>query len=335
MDWKTELSRFLRSPEDLVRAGILDTAQAARITFVGNRYITAISPYYASLIEKGNPQCPIYLQAVPDLEEDQITAGFVADPLEDIEHQKAPRLTQRLVGRALLHVTSSCSTYCRFCFRKSLLNELKTDLFIGDYAQAFSYLGQHPEIHEIILTGGDPFMVSDEALAGLVGALSQIESLRTLRIHTRVPVTFPVRITQQLVSALDSRFSRRVVVCHFNHPKELTAEARRACDQLKHAGIQVWNQAVLLKGVNADPGVLSKLFRALFSWGIRNYYLHHPDRSAGTAHFYLSRKEGLRIFEKLRLKLNADEVPEYVVDLLGSFGKVPVDSTLGSEPLSV
>ena len=327
--WQIELSKFLRTPADLVAAGLISESLAASMQLVSRKYRIAISPYYASLIDKGNPHCPIFLQSVPRQTEDTPTAGFTEDPLEDARYQVAPRLTHRLRGRALLHVTASCSMYCRFCFRKALLNESAHTLFSGNYGGALTYLQQHAGIEEIILTGGDPLMLEDKQLHSLLAALTKIETIRKLRIHTRVPVTFPIRIDESCLRSLNHAFDRKVIVVHFNHPKELTEEALSACARLQRRGYSVWNQSVLLKGVNDEATTLCALFERLLASNITPYYLHHPDRAQGTAHYYLRLEEGWKVFSEVKRRMPGSRLPRYVIDVLGAEGKKNVESMIG------
>lgn len=332
--WRAELKDFLRTPADLLKAGLICVDEASAIAGIGQRYQIAISPYYSALIDRddtgrANPQCPIFRQAVPVKGENLQRDGFSDDPLEDARHLVAPRLTYRLCGRALLHVTASCSTYCRFCFRKTLLNDSVDELFSGGYAKAIQYLHNEPEINEIILTGGDPLMLGDDALATLIAELAKVPHLSRLRVHTRVPVTFPSRVTDALVTALDGDFDQRVIVTHYNHPRELTHQAIDSCKRLMTSGIMVWNQSVLLKGVNDCSNTLVTLFSNLHLAGIRNYYLHHPDKSEGTAHFWLSLEEGHALFQRAAANLSPQSRPRYVVDTLGESGKTLVEDVLG------
>lgn len=322
--WKAELKRFIRSANDLADHGILSHEDAERLSPILNQYRLAISPYYAGLMEKGNIHCPIFLQSVPLETESSPSSGFSRDPLEDTRYQVAPRLTYRLKGRALLHVTPLCSMYCRFCFRKTLLNDAVEELFSGDLEEAYSFLRNNAEIEEIILTGGDPLMLGDESIAQILRRLHATPSIRRLRIHSRVPVTFPSRIDDSLCASIGLSFGRKVLVTHFNHPKELTSASIQSCRKLETAGFSIWNQSVLLRGVNDDPSTLVALLRDLVAAEIRPYYLHHPDRAEGTNQFYLSLEDGLRLYRRAQRKWPGGPWPRYVVDRLGPEGKIDV-----------
>jgi lysine 2,3-aminomutase len=321
-----QTDRFLTTIEDLVAAGIIDETHAKSITSSAMRYRILVSAYYASLIEKGNPLCPIFLQAIPSTEETSSHAPLESpDPLGDKKYMVAPRLTHRLPSRALLHTTTACSTYCRFCFRKSLLNEKTSPIFSGTWDAAFSHLARAPWIDELILSGGDPLMLSDEQLERMVRKTMKIPHIRTLRFHTRVPVTWPARITQSMIRRVDANDRRIIVVTHFNHPREITDQAVSACRLLQQSGIEVWNQCVLLHRVNDCEHILSRLFSTLASLGIRPYYLHHPDRAVGTSHFWVSMEKGREIFRALKKLLSVSALPRYVVDCSDTRGKIDME----------
>jgi lysine 2,3-aminomutase len=216
--------------------------------------------------------------------------------------------------------------YCRFCFRKNLMNERDEDLYSGSFAEAFTYLSEHPEIDELILTGGDPWMLGDEKLHALVDEISsKVPALKRLRFHTRMPVTLPSRVTKELVCAIQrpGRF-RTYVVTHFNHKQELGAEAKRAISTLLHNGITVLNQTVLLRGVNDNAGTLRELFLAIGNEGVMPYYLHHCDWVAGAEHFRTTIEEGRRIWTELRGTLPGYLIPQYVVETPSGGGKIPL-----------
>ncbi len=315
--WQAEWSHNLRSAADLVGAGLLESDHQESVDRVLKKFKFSLPRYYAGLIDPTDPNCPIRLQAIPSLRELEETPRLVADPLADLDHQPAPRLTHRYQGRALLHLTPNCSLYCRYCFRKSLLNELQPELFGGGFEEPLAYLASHPDIEEVILSGGDPLLAPDATLERVAHELAKLPHLKRLRIHTRVPVTFPQRITDGLIRAVSAGRLPLVFVTHFNHGKEVTPEAVEACRRIKTVSAALLNQSVLLKGVNDDAQVLADLSEKLFDTGILPYYLHHPDRAAGTGHFDLSRERGIEIHEALRTRISGYLVPRYVVDEAG------------------
>lgn len=313
-DWQSEMRNAYRSVEDLEKAGYLSTKEAAQLKEVGKLYSILLTPYFASLIDKNNPLCPIRLQSIPQIEEWEESQELKADPLTDLKHQPAPKITHRYPNRALLHLTTLCSMYCRYCFRKSLLNDLKEDFLNGEITKSFEYLEAHKEIEEVILSGGDPLMVSDANLFEVLNKLSHMAHIKRLRIHTRVPVTCPMRVTEELISKLKQIQKPLVFVLHFNHPKEITKEVVNAIEKLKTATSFLFNQSVLLPQINDDADVLKKLSETLFDLGITPYYLHHPDKARGTKHYQLGKQKGLEIYDALKKKMPGYLVPRYVID---------------------
>lgn len=319
---------MLHSASDLLREGFIEENQVAAYEKLLAQYRFRLPRYYASLIDKADPQCPIRLQAIPRLDElAPKTDGWTGDPLRDLQHRPAPRITHRYPNRVLLHMTASCSMYCRYCFRKTLLNEQSGDFLDGEWKEAISYIESRTQIEEVIFSGGDPLMVSDAQLAMVLGNLRSIPHLRRIRFHSRVPVTFPMRVTDELAEVLASSDLPTILVTHFNHPKELTNESEDACLKLQDQGILLLNQSVLLKGVNDKVETLVDLSQRLFEWEILPYYLHHPDRAMGTESFDVSREKGLAIEEDLRRRLPGYLVPRYVIDLVDGDYKKPVRDT--------
>jgi lysine 2,3-aminomutase len=299
-------------------------ATKAYNSLVEERYRTLVPKYYLDLINPMDPNDPIARMALPSTEE-LIQRHGLRDPIGDLTRQAAPRLTHRYGDRALLHVTNLCPMYCRFCFRKNLMNEKDEDLYGGDFTAAFSYLGNHPEISELIFTGGDPWMLTDEKISALVDMAAEIPSIKTIRFHTRMPVTMPSRVTDDLLKAiLRPNRLKTVVVTHFNHANEVTEAAEKAVDALRTEKIWVLNQTVLLRGVNDSLPALLSLFQALGDAGVMPYYLHHCDLVAGAEHFRVPREEGLALWQSLRGKISGYLIPEFVEEKPEGEGKVPV-----------
>lgn len=343
--WNQELAQSYSSIDELSRAGLISTDEAARLAGLGDRFKTRITPYYAGLM-RAERDCPIRLQALPALgEHDPMLPGWAieqslrlydreapwtADAIGDVEKLAAPRLTHRYGNRAILHVSTACAVYCRFCFRKEHLGAREQALYDGSFDPAFEYLGSHPEIRELILTGGDPLSLTDPALARLIERAAALPSLRVLRIHSRMAVTLPSRITAELVELLSRDRDELSIhlVSHFNHPREWTPEARAALGRLRRAGVALFNQNVLLAGVNDSSETLSELYQALYESGVTPMYLHHPDWTPGTFHFRVSIERGQRIARELRGRLPGPAVPHYVLDLPQGSGKaLLLDST--------
>lgn len=322
--WQIELREALSSWEGLEGEEFACLPPVSQRPHLPFRML--VPRYYLGLIDRRDPADPIGRMAFPSAEEANRSPASLRDPIGDLARQAAPRLTHRYRDRALLHVTNLCPMYCRFCFRKNLMNEREEELYAGGFEEAFAYLGRHPEIEELILTGGDPWMLSDERLSALVSEIAaRAPSVRRLRFHTRMPVTLPSRVTDGLLRAIlrPGRF-RVFVVTHFNHPRELSLEARAGLARLTSAGLVALNQSVLLRGVNDDARILRELFLGLGNEGVLPYYLHHCDLVAHAEHFRTTIAEGRRIWGELRGTLSGYLIPEYVLDTPGGWGKVPL-----------
>jgi lysine 2,3-aminomutase len=321
-DWRDHLRLAARTPEGLAHYGLLTSQEASALKAVSDRYETLVTPYYLSLIDPLNPACPIRLQALPHPSELEHLEGEERDPIGDDPHKVTPILVHRYQDRALLFPTYRCPMFCRYCFRKDALNSDAVRLHEA-LPKSLEYLRAHPELKEVILSGGDPLMLPDTRLAQLLSALKDA-GVKRLRLHTRFPVTLPHRVTQPLATLLGEHSA--VLVTHFNHPRELTIEAREALERLRLAGVRTLNQAVLLRGVNDQEDTLRDLMSELLEVGALPYYLHHPDLTAGTQHFRVSLRRGLELTRALRGSLTGLAQPRYVIDVPRGGGKVPVDS---------
>jgi lysine 2,3-aminomutase len=322
--WHEQLKGAVRSVSELDGYAFTTTSANA----VEQKYRTLVPRYYLGLVNPKDPNDPIAKMAFPQEAEISFFDSGLRDPIGDLAKQAAKRLTHRYKDRALLHVTNLCPMYCRFCFRKNLMNEADADLYSGDFADAFAYLKEHSEINELILTGGDPWMLADEKLAALMDEIAlKAPAVKRVRFHTRMPVTLPSRVTDALLQAIvrPERF-QLVVVMHFNHPRELSAEAELAVKKLRSAGILLLNQSVLLRGVNDCAETLRQLFSQLGDWGVLPYYLHHCDTVAGAEHFRLPIVRGQKIWADLRGTLPGYLLPEYVLDVPGGMGKIPLSA---------
>ncbi|MGA1801734.1 lysine-2,3-aminomutase-like protein [Rhizobium sp. HT1-10] len=317
--------RPIKTVEDLERASLVDAAQAASLEAVAARYAIALTPAIAALIDRSDPNDPIARQFVPDQAELVVTPEERADPIGDAAHSPVAGIVHRYPDRVLLKAVHVCPVYCRFCFRREMVGPqgLGT-LDAGELAGAFDYIRNHPEIWEVILTGGDPLVLSPRRLEELLAGLSAIDHVKIVRFHTRVPVVDPQKVDAALVAALKSSGKTVYVALHANHPRELTAEARAACARLVDAGIVMVSQSVLLKGVNDDPAVLAALMRGFVETRIKPYYLHHPDLAPGTSHFRLAIAEGQRLVAELRGRLSGLCQPTYILDIPGGYGKADI-----------
>ena len=293
---------------------------AATLEPVIERYPLRITPYYLRLIE--HPGDPIWRQCVPDPRELDDRED-VDDPLSEEDLSPVPAVIHRYPDRAVFLVSGSCPGYCRFCTRKRRVGCANLSISFRELREGLAYLADTPQIHDVILSGGDPLVLPDTVLADLLERISVIRHVEIVRIGSRAPVTLPERITDSLCRLL-KRYAPLYLNTHFNHPRELTAEAAEACARLANAGIVLGNQTVLLRGVNDCPEILEALFRGLLKMRVRPYYLHHMDRVRGTSHFRTPLQTGLEIMQTLRGPLSGLALPYYVVDLPGGKGKVPL-----------
>jgi lysine 2,3-aminomutase len=318
------LDRTLRSADDLTEAGIVSDGGAEALAAVAERYAVAITPAMAGLIDPADPADPIARQFVPTPAELETSPVERADPIGDDAHEVTPGLIHRYPDRVLLKLTSVCAVYCRFCFRRETVGHGMGALAQPQIDAALAYIREHCEIWEVILSGGDPLVVSPRRLKALGAALAANDHVRVVRFHTRVPVVAPERVTDELALALTAAGKATWVAVHVNHPRELTPDARRSLARLSAAGASLVSQTVLLAGVNDEADVLAELMRALVESGVKPYYLHHADLAPGTAHFRASIARGRELMRALRGRVSGLCQPTYVLDVPGGFGKVPV-----------
>jgi lysine 2,3-aminomutase len=294
---------------------------------VGRRYAVAVSPTLMALANLADANDPITRQFLPSLAELDIRPEEMADPIGDGAHSPVAGLVHRHSDRVLFKVVSACPVYCRFCFRREMIGPGKDHgLSKQAFQSALSYISAHPEIWEVILTGGDPFILSPRRMTEISEALAAIAHVKVIRWHTRVPVTDPGRIDQDLIAALKTAGATTFVAIHANHPREFSAEARDAIARMAQGAIPLVSQSVLLKGVNDDVETLAALMRGFVENRIKPYYLHHPDLAPGTSHFRLSISEGLALVKQLRASLSGLAMPTYMLDIPGGYGKVPLES---------
>lgn len=283
----------------------------------------SITPYYLSLADPHDPSCPIRKQCVPTLAESHVTPGDLVDPLGEEDHAVTPHLVRRYPDRVLLIATDRCSVYCRFCTRSRMVGAGGGVRSLDHLASSLAFIAETPEIRDVIVSGGDPLVMTTERLTNLLARIREIPHVDTIRLATRAPVTLPHRITAELVRSL-RRFHPVWVMTHFNHPKELTPLSRRACERLADAGFPVMNQTVLLRGINDDPATLETLFRGLVRSRVRPYYLLQADPVKGTGHLRTPIATGIEIMERLQGRLSGIALPKLIVDTPGGMGKVPV-----------
>jgi lysine 2,3-aminomutase len=282
-----------------------------------------ITPYYLSLVDAGDPACPIRKQCVPEAREAREVPGDLADPLGEVVHEVAPHLVQRYPDRVLLLATDRCAVYCRFCTRSRMVGGGDGAVSLEALAPALAWLRAHPEVRDVIVSGGDPLALATPRLERLVAAVRAVPSVETIRLATRVPVTLPMRITRELLRALRPHHPLWVMT-HFNHPRELTPESTAACARLADAGFPVMNQTVLLAGVNDDASVLEALFRGLVRARVRPYYLLQADPVRGTGHLRTPLARGIELIASLQGRLSGIALPKLICDTPGGLGKVPL-----------
>ena len=309
--------------QDLVPAGLVEASRLGELRRVAGEFAVALTADVAALIDPANSADPIAAQFVPNGAELEIARDERTDPIGDAHWSPIPGIVHRYPDRVLLKPTLLCPVYCRFCFRREVVGKRPVMLDQSALAGAFDYIRRRPEIWEVIITGGDPFVLAPRRLAEIVHTLDRISHVAVIRFHTRVPMVDPSRVKPALVRALAAEKAVYVVV-HANHPRELTQAAKEALTRLTRAGIPLLSQTVLLRGVNDDAAVLEALFRGLVAMRVKPYYLHHADLAPGTAHFRTGIAAGQQLVRSLRGRISGLCQPTYVLDIPGGYGKVPI-----------
>ena len=318
-------ARSLKTPDELQTAGLVTPERLDAIHSVAERYAIAITPTVVSLIDSTDAADPIARQFVPDAAELVTTPEEREDPIGDAAHSPVKGIVHRYPDRVLLKAVHICPVYCRFCFRREMVGPQGDGTLAPDeLAAALAYIRDHSEIWEVILTGGDPLVLSPRRLAEIMRGLAAIGHVRIVRFHTRVPVVEPDRINEALIAALKESGKVVYIALHANHPREMTDDARAASARLVDAGFAMVSQTVLLKGVNDDPAVLGDLMKAFVETRIKPYYLHHPDLAPGTGHFRMDIEEGQKIVSALRGTISGLCQPTYVLDIPGGHGKAVI-----------
>lgn len=325
--------KTIRTTDALIKAGLVPPEEQDALNEVARNYATAIPPAFQELIT--HPNDPIARQVVPDRRESVQQPHEDPDPIGDDALSPVPGVVHRYEDRALLKPLLICPLYCRFCFRREHVGPDGGLLSDDALENAFRWFEEHPAVREVILTGGDPLMLSPRRMKKIITRLSAIKHIDTIRLHTRVPVAAPERITSELLDALESECSMWIVL-HANHARELNDKARRVIRALLSRAIPVLSQSVLLRGINDTAEALEELFRAFIKARVKPYYLHHLDPAPGTAHFHVSVEEGRALLAQLRGRVTGLAWPTYVVDIPGGKGKVPLgpDYLLSSKEAS-
>jgi len=318
----------LRTPAALVAAELVPLERLAALEAVAARYAVSLTPDVLDIIHSDDPADPIARQFVPDPAELETTPEERADPIGDDAHSPVEGIVHRYPDRVLLKLVHVCPVYCRFCSRREPVGpHRRRSLSRAALARALDYIRARREIWEVILTGGDPLVLSPRRLREVVSALADIAHVKIVRVHTRVPVVAPARITAELIRAIKAPGKATYVVLHANHPRELSSRARAACARIIDAGIPMLSQSVLLRGVNDDPDTLAALMRALVENRIKPYYLHHGDLAPGTSHLRTTIAQGQGLVRSLHGRLSGLCQPAYVLDIPGGHGKSPIGPT--------
>jgi lysine 2,3-aminomutase len=318
--WSWQMRHRIRSASELAHwiHPISDEVEA--IDALAQRFHFVITPYYASLMDPDDPECPIRRQVVPRSDELHDPVGL-ADPLDEVAHSPVKNVIRVYPDRIAFCVNNECALYCRFCLRKRMVGDEEWSMQKRELQAGLDWIAATPEIRDVLLTGGDPLVFSDTRLEWILERLRAIPHVELIRLGTRLPVTLPYRVTDALCDMLE-RHHPIWVNTHFNHPRELTEDAAEACDRLLHAGIPVGNQSVLLAGINDDPQIMKELNEGLVRMRIRPYYCYQAQLLEGTGHFRVPIEEGLELFRSLRGRTSGFAIPQYVLDT--PHGKVPL-----------
>jgi lysine 2,3-aminomutase len=324
-DHRWQLKHRVTSLEQLRRLlPTLTPEEEAGTQLANTKLSLAITPYFFNLIDPADENCPIRRQVIPRIEETHTASWEMSDPCGEDAHSPVPGLVHRYPDRVLFLVTDRCASYCRYCTRSRLVSNATGYDFHPEYDRQIEYIRQHPEVRDVLLSGGDPLLLSDDKLESLLKQLRAIPHVEFLRIGTRIPIFLPQRITPELCAML-KKYHPLFISVHSNHPRELTTEVREALGRLADAGIPLGNQSVLLKHVNDDPEILRALYQKLLMCRVRPYYLYQCDLISGSAHLRTGVRRGLEIMEKLRGHTTGYAVPQYVIDAPGGGGKVPIN----------
>ncbi|MFN3700598.1 MAG: lysine-2,3-aminomutase-like protein [Alphaproteobacteria bacterium] len=319
--------RRLSTAQDLADSGLIAAAELPQLRPVQSALAIGVSDHLARLMLDSPRHSALRRQYIPDPRELRVTEAELADPIGDAAHSPVKGLVHRYPDRVLLKIANVCAVYCRYCFRREMIGPQAETLGMAEKEDAYSYIRAHPEIREVILTGGDPMVLSTRQIGAALAALSAIPHIRFIRIHSRVPIADPLRIDADYIQKLRENMNGKplYIALHVNHTDELSAEVCKVIEALHAEGCMLLSQSVLLCGVNDSLEALENLFTALTALHVKPYYLHHPDLARGTAHFRLPLHEGMALYERLRGRLSGICIPEYMLDIPGGYGKIPVN----------
>lgn len=323
-DWKWQYRNRITTVEQLEHIIKLTNADREAIAKCLKNFRMAITPYYASLMDPLDPNCPIRRQAVPSIDELRVLDCEMADPLNEEGESPVPNIVHRYPDRVLFLVTHKCSMYCRHCTRRRVVGEEDCVISDSETDVALDYIAKTPAIRDVLISGGDPFVLSDSKLERIISGLRKIEHVEIIRIGTRTPVVMPMRITPELLSML-KKYQPIWINTHFNHPRELTADAIKACGDIVDAGIPLGNQSVLLRGINDNIETMKDLLLRLVRARVRPYYLYQCDLSRGIGHFRTPVEKGIEIIQNLTGSISGYAVPKFVIDAPCGGGKIPIN----------
>ncbi len=323
-DWGWQLRHRITSLEQLAKLMTLTREEREGCLFAKDKLALAITPYFFNLIDRDNPECPVRRQVIPRIEESYVSAGELLDPVGEEHTMPVPGLVHRYPDRVLFLVTDRCAAYCRYCTRSRLVSNAQHYDFHPEHEQALRYIEAHPEVRDVLLSGGDPLMLSDAKLDHILGRLRAIPHVEFIRIGSRIPIFLPQRVTPALCDVLEKHGPIWMSI-HVNHPDECTGELYDACERLVKSGTPLGNQSVLLKGVNDSPEIMKSLVQRLLMMRVRPYYLYACDLITGSAHLRAPVQKGLEIIRALRGHTTGYAVPQFVIDAPGGGGKVPVN----------
>lgn len=322
-NWKWQMRHRVCTHAELARALTLTPEEEAGIRREEDRLPMAVTPYFLSLVDPDDPDCPLRRQVVPRIEEHFLCSRDMDDPCGEEKDSPVPRVVHRYPDRVLLIATEGCVSYCRYCTRKRIVGTTQHSISQEELARACNYIASNRRIRDVLVSGGDPLTFCDDRLEGILKALRAIKHVEVIRIGTRAPVFLPQRVTPELVAML-RKYHPLYLSIHFSHPRELTAATARACEMLSDAGIPLGSQTVILRGVNDNPSTIKKLMQELLRARVRPYYLYQCDLAVGTEHFRTPISTGINIIEKLRGHTSGYAVPTFVVDAPGGGGKIPL-----------
>ena len=321
-DWRWQLRNRISTPEQLVKLLGLTPEETAGAEKTKTKLAMSITPYFFNLIDRHDLDCPIRRQVIPRIEEMTVMPHESPDPLGEDDHLVAPGLVHRYPDRVLFLVTDRCAAYCRYCTRSRMVSNSQGYDFMPDHSLALEYIRNQTQVRDVLLSGGDPLLFSDEKIESLIRALRDIEHVEIIRIGTRIPIFLPQRITRSLVEMLQ-KYQPIYVIIHANHPRELTAEVKEACERLADGGIPMANQSVMMAGVNDDANIMKELIQRLLMIRVRPYFVYQMDLIDGSDHLRVPVEKGLEIMRNLRGHTSGLAIPQYVIDTPG--GKIPVN----------